>query len=363
LKASDGVALKVSYFAAGKPGPAVILLHQCNQQRKMWDGLAAKLSAAGLNVLTLDFRGFGESEGTRFDRLKPQEAAQVVAQKFPDDVDVALAYLVTQPGVTRGVVGAGGASCGVNQAIQLARRHSEDVKSLVLLSGDTNHDGRAFLRTAASLPIFFGVADDDQEGRETLSMQWLDGVAPNPGDHFAHFSTGGHGIEMIAAHPELAGSIVDWFVTTLVKTPGHAPAGTAHTMPAAQVSMLEEIDEPGGAAKAAKTLADARAHDPKVELFPEIIVNLLGYEHLAAGDVKGAIEILKLNVAAYPNSANTYDSLSDAYLADGQKDRALQYARKAIDLLPADTALSDQRRKGIRESAEDKLKQLGNAPK
>src|SRR5439155_6818793 len=37
---ADGTTLKASYFAAAKPGPGVLLLHQCNQQRKMWDSLA-----------------------------------------------------------------------------------------------------------------------------------------------------------------------------------------------------------------------------------------------------------------------------------------------------------------------------------
>jgi dienelactone hydrolase len=353
LKTSDGIDLKISFFAAANPGPGVLLLHQCNQQRKMWDGVASQLAAAGINVLTLDFRGFGESGGPRFDPLKPQDAAKL-QQKFPDDVDLAMAYLVTHPGVTH-VIGAGGASCGVNEAIQLARRHTE-VKSLVLLSGNTDRAGREFLRTATGLPIFFGVADDDNEGRVTAFMQWLDGIAPNPGNHFARFQTGGHGIEMINAHPEFAGAIVDWFVTTLLKTPGQAPPGAKRAMSASQISILEEIDTPGGAAKAAKALSNARAKDANAEIFPELLVNLLGYEHLTGNDAKGAIEIMKLNVAAYPKSANAYDSLADAYLADGQKDLARQNAQKSIDLLPADATLSDQRRKAVRESAEQKLK-------
>jgi hypothetical protein len=53
--------------------------------------------------------------------------------------------------------------------------------------------------------------------------------------------------------------------------------------------------------------------------FPEFIVNLLGYEHLQQTDMRGAVEIMKLNAAAYPNSPNAFDSLSDAYLADGRK--------------------------------------------
>ncbi len=79
------------------------------------------------------------------------------------------------------------------------------------------------------------------------------------------------------------------------------------------------------------------------------------------GDTKVAIELFQLNVTAYPNSPNVYDSLGDAYLAAGQKDLARQNAKKAIELLASDTSDSPQRRDGIRGSAEQKLKQLGNA--
>ena len=65
-----------------------------------------------------------------------------------------------------------------------------------------------------------------------------------------------------------------------------------------------------------------------------------------------------MNAMAYPNSPNVYDSVSDAYLADGQKDMALQNAKKAVELLAKDTADSEERRNDIRESAEQKIKQL-----
>ena len=64
LTAADGVKLKATYFAAAKAGPGVLLLHQCNQQRKNWDDLASQIAAAGINVLTLDYRGYGESGGS-----------------------------------------------------------------------------------------------------------------------------------------------------------------------------------------------------------------------------------------------------------------------------------------------------------
>src|SRR5215468_7601422 len=113
LTTADGTKLKVSYFAADKPGPGVLLLHQCNRQRRIWDGLALQLVASGINVLTLDLRGFGESGGDPLPKLTPQQA-QAEAAKWPGDIDVAFQYLRSQPGVKQDAIGVGGASCGVN---------------------------------------------------------------------------------------------------------------------------------------------------------------------------------------------------------------------------------------------------------
>jgi dienelactone hydrolase len=360
LTATDGIALKATYFAAGKSGPGVLLLHQCNQQRKNWDDLATRLAASGLNVLTLDYRGFGESGGTPFNQLSPQQVGQIRTEKWPGDIDAAFQYLVSQPGVKRDIIGAGGASCGVDNSIQLARRHPE-VKSLVLLSGGTDRNGRQFLRGAANLPLFVSAADDD--GNVVQVIEWLLSLSPNAGDKFVHYQAGGHGTELFAPHQELPGMIVDWFETTLIKTPGKAPVSSASKLPARETNILELIDQPGGASKAAQRLAEARQKDPKAVLFPEAIVNQLGYEHMQSGDTKGAVEILKLNVSAFPNSANAYDSLSDAYLADGQNDLARQNAEKALELLASDTADSEARRNLIKTSAEQKLKQLGGSAK
>lgn len=361
LTATDGTKLKASYFAAAKPGPGVLLLHQCNRQRKVWNDLAQQLSQAGINVLTVDYRDFGESAGEPFDKLPPDQAAKVMDEKFPIDVDAAFQYLVSQPGVTRDVIGVGGASCGVNNSLQAARRHPE-VKSLVLLSGGTDLNGRKFLRQPKSPPVFFAFADDDEFPPTVQVVEWLYTVTENPGKQLVHYQTGGHGAEMFKVHPELEKAIVDWFVTTLIKTPGRAPAPKDAPAITQEVRNLDLIDQPGGPAKVEKMLQEARQRDPHATLFPEAIVNLLGYEHLQSGDTAGAVEILKLNVDAFPNSPNAYDSLSDAYLAAGQKDLARQSVQRALDLLPSDTTDPQDFRDQLKAADEAKLKQLA-APK
>ena len=71
-----------------------------------------------------------------------------------------------------------------------------------------------------------------------------------------------------------------------------------------------------------------------------------------------AIGIFELNADAYPGSANTLDSLSDGYLAAGDKVKALDFARKALAALPGDTTASAEFKRQIRESAEGKIRQL-----
>jgi predicted acyl esterase len=77
LKASDGTILKASYFAAAKPGPRCVAAASDQRQRKVWDDLAGQLAAAGINTLTLDMRGHGESGGTSYNKLTDAEEGKV----------------------------------------------------------------------------------------------------------------------------------------------------------------------------------------------------------------------------------------------------------------------------------------------
>jgi tetratricopeptide (TPR) repeat protein len=95
-----------------------------------------------------------------------------------------------------------------------------------------------------------------------------------------------------------------------------------------------------------------------VVLFPEGEMNLYGYQLLQEGNAAHARWVFQLNVDAYPASANTYDSLSDAYLALGKRADALRLAQKALKMLETDTRVGPELRKAIQESAERKIRDL-----
>lgn len=69
----------------------------------------------------------------------------------------------------------------------------------------------------------------------------------------------------------------------------------------------------------------------KVKL-PESMVNSMGYQKLGAKSYDMAEYLFKLNIANYPESANTYDSLGDLYDAKGDKKNAISNYKKAVSI-------------------------------
>jgi tetratricopeptide (TPR) repeat protein len=63
-------------------------------------------------------------------------------------------------------------------------------------------------------------------------------------------------------------------------------------------------------------------------------LNALGYQLLDMKKMSEAIEIFKLNVESYPQSANVYDSLGEAYMMNGDKELAITSYQKAVELNP-----------------------------
>lgn len=66
--------------------------------------------------------------------------------------------------------------------------------------------------------------------------------------------------------------------------------------------------------------------------FSEAQLNDLGYEYLTQGESEVAIELFKLNVEAYPDAFNAYDSLGEAYMQAGQIELAVQNYQRSLEL-------------------------------
>jgi CubicO group peptidase (beta-lactamase class C family) len=79
--------------------------------------------------------------------------------------------------------------------------------------------------------------------------------------------------------------------------------------------------------------------------FQEQFLNRLGYNLIRQSKVKEAIEVLKLNVEAYPSSGNAYDSLAEAYMTGGQKELAIKNYEKSLELDPGNSNAAERIKK------------------
>jgi len=100
-----------------------------------------------------------------------------------------------------------------------------------------------------------------------------------------------------------------------------------------------------GVAAAVELFKQKRQQDKQWLPFKEARMNILGYQNLQSGKIKEAIEVFKLNVIAYPQSANVYDSLGEAYMANDDVERAIKNYKKSLELNPENTNAKENLKK------------------
>ena len=213
FKGTDGVNLKGSYYDPGRPGPGLLLVHQCNLDRSSWDGLAGDLVSAGVHVVTFDLRGFGDSEG---EPMSGAESFRTLMQKAPGDVDAAYAHLISQEGVDQSRVAVGGASCGVMLSATLATRRPE-IKTLVMLSGPAGDAAAAHIKQTSDLAVLAAAAEADSltPGVHEVMKATVDG-SMNLSSSIKIYGGTEHGTPMFAKNPDLEPMVLSFLKSRLL---------------------------------------------------------------------------------------------------------------------------------------------------
>lgn len=84
----------------------------------------------------------------------------------------------------------------------------------------------------------------------------------------------------------------------------------------------------GKTAEADQIMTEAVASGNEAE------INTYGYQLLNQGQNDKAIEVLTINTQRYPKSANTFDSLGEAYAIKGDKPNAIKNFKKSLGMNP-----------------------------
>ncbi len=70
------------------------------------------------------------------------------------------------------------------------------------------------------------------------------------------------------------------------------------------------------------------------EIQRDFEINIFGYTLLEEKLYDMAIAIFTLNTRLFPNVANTFDSLAEAYMVSGDKENAIKFYKKALEVDP-----------------------------
>ncbi len=92
-----------------------------------------------------------------------------------------------------------------------------------------------------------------------------------------------------------------------------------------------------GVEAAVATYRRLAAAEPERWDLSENQLNTLGYQLLQRNLVDEAITIFELNVEIFPEASNPYDSLGEAYMTAGDRERAIVNYRRSLELDPGNT--------------------------
>ena len=117
--------------------------------------------------------------------------------------------------------------------------------------------------------------------------------------------------------------------------PAARPAGLQDRSKKSIAETLHPVVKNEGVEAAVELYYDLKKNHPDEYDFGESELNRLGYALLQLEMLDEAIEIFKLNVEAFPEARNTYDSLAEGYLRKGELDHAKKNYIKALEIDPA----------------------------
>jgi dienelactone hydrolase len=217
VTAADGVRLAGDFYPSGKSGPGILLFHQCSRERVIWDHLANTLAASGHNVLVLNPRGIGDSQGAQWDYDgNLDHALDYWRKNWSADAESAYQWLVSQPNVKRDEIVAMGAGCGSFLALLTAERHYPLVRNVVFFSDFDDDSTRQFLQNAPQLSILSAVSEQDP--MSFTAAKDIHALAKNRANRLFTYTEQAHGFRLLEEHPELESTVVAWIEERLTAT-------------------------------------------------------------------------------------------------------------------------------------------------
>jgi pimeloyl-ACP methyl ester carboxylesterase len=217
LETKDGVKIIGDYYDLSTKKRGALLLHMMPADRKSWWDFALELEDNDFQVLAIDLRGHGESEGgpDGYKNFKDEDH-----QKSILDIEAGVEFFEALDILPEDIVLIG-ASIGANLALQYASENN-DFKNIVLLSPGLNYRGIEPLKFVNNLShgqrIFIATSEDDtmKNGKKNSEEATVifNTLPPYVEKKLIIYKSAGHGTNMFNQHlenePHLCEEIIKW---------------------------------------------------------------------------------------------------------------------------------------------------------
>ena len=224
------------------------------------------------------------------------------------------------------------------EALRYSTRHQYLLHDTALVHQDFGTHGMVAAVVLGKRPAALAAARTAQRANAEYLRHFLD--ATLRGDRAA--------ADWLARAPQANGFPVG--SVSLESRPARPPAPTAREF----VALVRR----DGIAPALARFHEARRADPEAALFQERTINALGYELLRSARAGDAVAVFTVNTELYPSSANTFDSLSEAYEAAGDSARAVGAARSALEVVEREPGTDSPAKQALRRRARDRVARL-----
>jgi len=222
IKARDDhdFLLAGDYYLGEKRSGGVIVLHDCNSDRRSYRRIASSLTEQGLHTLLLDFRGYGESVGEGFSREQIKKSSDnivtyqsemaLLTTYWQDDLLAAYQFLREKLEGNQGIsIVASG--CSSIHAVALAEKIL--LNSMVIITPKMAYSDKERYKNLIDIPSYFATSAHHQESYQIAKelFAWngdkLSKMQTFKGDSYAY--------QLISRNKGLIKDIAHWIKLTV----------------------------------------------------------------------------------------------------------------------------------------------------
>jgi len=219
IVSSDGFKLKSTVWKHAAQSPAIILLHQCDSDQRMYLRLASILYDKGFHVVTFDYRGIGESINSEFniETAKNQRQAEEKTRRFStDDLESVMTFVRKNFNKTLGSISLLGASCGGGRMLYLAEKYKSEVRAIGIFSSRLSQTFvKQTIEKLSEKPAIFIAAKGDKRAYEAALMGKASSKSQK--SKLIVYEGNDHGYPLFKKDPKLEETIAAWFQNAIQK--------------------------------------------------------------------------------------------------------------------------------------------------